>query len=99
MRKLVLRNFQAAGDILMLTAAVRDLHRACPGAFATDVRTPFPDLWENNPCDSGGCWKSRTLPLGDGDEKDASSSSTSSRSLRAGERDDAGDGAPRGLLV
>jgi ADP-heptose:LPS heptosyltransferase len=48
-RKLVLRNFQAAGDILMLTAAVRDLHRAYPGAFVTDVRTPFPDLWENNP--------------------------------------------------
>ena len=21
-------------------------------------------------CDDGGCWKSRTLPLGDGDEKD-----------------------------
>jgi hypothetical protein len=21
-------------------------------------------------CDNGGCWKSRTLPLGDGDEKD-----------------------------
>jgi ADP-heptose:LPS heptosyltransferase len=21
-------------------------------------------------CDSGGCWRSRTLPLGDGDEKD-----------------------------
>jgi hypothetical protein len=22
-------------------------------------------------CDDGGCWKSRTLPLGDGDAKDA----------------------------
>jgi len=33
----------------MLTAAVRDLHRACPGEFLTDVRTPCPDLWEHNP--------------------------------------------------
>ncbi len=49
MRKLILRNFQAAGDILMLTAAVRDLHRAHPGEFLTDVRTPFPDLWAFNP--------------------------------------------------
>ena len=29
-RKLVLRNFQSPGDIVMLTAAVRDLHRAYP---------------------------------------------------------------------
>ena len=33
----------------MLTAAVRDLHRAYPGEFVTDVRTPFPDLWAHNP--------------------------------------------------
>jgi ADP-heptose:LPS heptosyltransferase len=33
----------------MLTAAVRDLHRSHPGKFVTDVRTPRPDLWENNP--------------------------------------------------
>lgn len=33
----------------MLTAAVRDLHRCYPGQFATDVRTPCPDLWLNNP--------------------------------------------------
>ncbi|MCU1384706.1 MAG: ADP-heptose:LPS heptosyltransferase-like protein [Acidobacteria bacterium] len=49
MRKLILRNFQAPGDIVMLTAAVRDLHRAHPGEFLTDVRTPFPDLWAFNP--------------------------------------------------
>jgi ADP-heptose:LPS heptosyltransferase len=49
MRKLVLRNFQSPGDIVMLTAAVRDLHRAHPGEFLTDVRTPFPSLWERNP--------------------------------------------------
>lgn len=33
----------------MLTAAVRDLHRCCPGKFITDVRTPCPDLWRHNP--------------------------------------------------
>jgi ADP-heptose:LPS heptosyltransferase len=49
MRKLILRNFQSPGDIVMLTAAVRDLHRAYPGEFLTDVRTSCPDLWENNP--------------------------------------------------
>ena len=49
MRKLVLTNFQSPGDIVMLTAAVRDLHRAHPGEFLTDVRTSCPDLWLNNP--------------------------------------------------
>lgn len=49
MKKLILRNFQSPGDIVMLTAAVRDLHAAYPGEFATDVRTPCPALWENNP--------------------------------------------------
>ncbi len=33
----------------MLTAAVRDLHRAYPDQFLTDVRTPCDALWENNP--------------------------------------------------
>jgi FkbM family methyltransferase len=33
----------------MLTAAVRDLHAACPAQFQTDVRTSAPALWENNP--------------------------------------------------
>lgn len=47
--KLILRNFLAPGDIVMLTAAVRDLHRRYPGRFLTDVRTPCPDLWHNNP--------------------------------------------------
>jgi ADP-heptose:LPS heptosyltransferase len=49
MKRLILRNHQCPGDIVMLTAAVRDLHRACPGRFLTDVRTPCPALWEHNP--------------------------------------------------
>jgi ADP-heptose:LPS heptosyltransferase len=49
MRSLILRNFQSPGDIVMLTAAVRDLHLAYPGQFLTDVRTPCAALWDNNP--------------------------------------------------
>ena len=49
MRRLILTNHQSPGDLVMLTAAVRDLHAACPGRFLTDVRTPCPGLWENNP--------------------------------------------------
>jgi len=49
MQNLILRNFQSPGDIVMLTAAVRDLHRCYPGRFQTDVRTSCPALWENNP--------------------------------------------------
>src|SRR5262245_11474085 len=48
-RKLVLRNSLSPGDIVMLTAAVRDLHRCYPGQFLTDVRTSCAPLWENNP--------------------------------------------------
>ena len=49
LRKLILRNFQSPGDIVMLTAAVRDLHACYEGQFVTDVRTPCPAVWENNP--------------------------------------------------
>lgn len=44
-----MRNDWSPGDIVMLTAAVRELHRQNPGAFLTDVRTACPALWENNP--------------------------------------------------
>jgi ADP-heptose:LPS heptosyltransferase len=47
--KLILRCFLSPGDIVMLTAAVRDLHRNHPGRFVTDVRTSAGQLWENNP--------------------------------------------------
>jgi hypothetical protein len=49
MRKIVLKNTLSPGDIVMLTAAVRDLHLCYPSQFLTDVRTPCPHLWENNP--------------------------------------------------
>ncbi len=49
MRKVILKSFLSPGDIVMLTAAVRDLHLSHPKQFLTDVRTPCPQLWENNP--------------------------------------------------
>lgn len=49
MRKLILRSFQSPGDVVMLTAAVRDLHAANPGVFQTDLRTTARELWANNP--------------------------------------------------
>ena len=57
-RKLILTCPLSPGDVVMLTAAVRDLHLAHPGAFVTDVRTPAGQLWENNPY---------LTPLADGD--------------------------------
>ncbi|MBI2927665.1 MAG: ADP-heptose--LPS heptosyltransferase [Verrucomicrobia bacterium] len=49
MEKWIFENFQSPGDIVMLTAAVRDLLRCYPHRFVTDVRTSYPELWENNP--------------------------------------------------
>lgn len=49
MRKLILRCGLAPGDIVMLTAAVRELHHWYPNKFLTDVRTFYPEIWENNP--------------------------------------------------
>jgi ADP-heptose:LPS heptosyltransferase len=46
-RKIILKCLLSPGDIVMLTAAVRDLHQSNPGCFLTDVRTPCPALWEN----------------------------------------------------
>jgi hypothetical protein len=48
-RKLILTCDLSPGDIVMMTAAVRDLHLAHPGKFATDVRTTAGQLWDNNP--------------------------------------------------
>ena len=49
LRKLILRSFLPPGDVLMLTAALRDLHLMYPGSYITDVRTVCPALWEHNP--------------------------------------------------
>lgn len=47
--KWIFENWLSPGDVVMLTAAVRDLHRAYPGRFLTDVRTSCPALWKHNP--------------------------------------------------
>ena len=47
--RLLLRQWQALGDTVVLTAAVRDLHRSYPGRFVTDVRTACDDLLLGNP--------------------------------------------------
>jgi hypothetical protein len=69
MRRLILRSFQSPGDVVMLTAAVRDLHAAHPGQFATDVRTSADGLWLSNPhltrleerdSRTCGCWRCTT---------------------------------------
>lgn len=48
-RKLILKCRYSLGDIVMLTAAVRDLHATYPGQFQTDVRTYYEELWLGNP--------------------------------------------------
>jgi hypothetical protein len=48
-KKLRLINHLSPGDIVMLTAAVRDLHLSHPGVFATELRTIGKSVWENNP--------------------------------------------------
>ena len=47
--KLIIRQYQSPGDILMLTAAIRDLQLSYPDKFQIDVRTPCDALFENNP--------------------------------------------------
>jgi len=47
-KRLILENRQCPGDILMLTAAVRDLHHSYPD-IQLGVRTNYPWIWENNP--------------------------------------------------
>lgn len=47
--KFILKSDLALGDIVVMTAAIRELHLQYPGKFITDVRTHFPAVWENNP--------------------------------------------------
>lgn len=47
-RKIIFKNSQSPGDILMLTAAVRDMKISHPEIFI-DVRTPCKEIWDHNP--------------------------------------------------
>jgi len=48
-KRLVLRCFLCPGDLVVMTAAVRELHRQYPGRYLTDVRTSVGAIWEHNP--------------------------------------------------
>ena len=47
--RIIMTSDLCPGDILMLTAAVRELHLAHPGRFITDVRTPVSVRRDHNP--------------------------------------------------
>lgn len=48
-KRILLHNSLSPGDIVMLTAAIRDLHQTNPGEYETGIICPRMDLWENNP--------------------------------------------------
>jgi len=48
-KKIILTHFLSPGDVVMLTAAIRDLHHTYPGQFLTDIRSSCNAIWENNP--------------------------------------------------
>ena len=48
-KKIILRHFLSPGDVLMMSPAIRDLHKTYPDKYITDVRTSCNALWENNP--------------------------------------------------
>ena len=49
MKKLILKCPYSFGDIVMLTATLRDLHKKYPRQFLTDVRDSYSEVWEHNP--------------------------------------------------
>jgi ADP-heptose:LPS heptosyltransferase len=49
MERLLLRHQRAPGDIVVMTALVRDLALSYPGRFHIAVDTTFKELWSSNP--------------------------------------------------
>lgn len=47
-RKIIFAHGRAPGDVLMMSAGVRDFKALFPG-IKVNVETKFPELWENNP--------------------------------------------------
>lgn len=47
--KLLFTNLMAPGDVVAMTAMIRDLHITYPGRFLTDVRTDYTELLLHNP--------------------------------------------------
>lgn len=48
-KRLILRNRLSPGDVLVMTTAIRALHQAHPDKYETDVESPCPEIFENNP--------------------------------------------------
>lgn len=48
-RKILLQHRRSPGDIVTMTALVRDIQRTYPGEFLVDVDTPIKDIWRHNP--------------------------------------------------
>lgn len=49
MTKIIFKSNLSLSNIILLTAAIRDLHKTYPNQFLTDMRTAYPAIWENNP--------------------------------------------------
>lgn len=47
--KVIFKQWQAPGDLMMLTVAIRDLHKMYPGLIQTDVLCCYPEVFFNNP--------------------------------------------------
>ena len=48
-KTVILRHNRAAGDIIVMTAAVRDIYKAHHETLEIGVETSFSELWNNNP--------------------------------------------------
>lgn len=48
-QKLILRNYQSPGDLVMMLYALTSLHETYPGEYVTDVRVTARDLFVENP--------------------------------------------------
>jgi ADP-heptose:LPS heptosyltransferase len=46
---IIFKQWQAPGDLLMFSVAIRDLHKSYPGYFFTDVFCCYPEIFFNNP--------------------------------------------------
>ena len=49
MKKILLKNWQSPGDLMMLTSAIRDLHNAHPNKYLVKLNTSCKEIFENNP--------------------------------------------------
>jgi ADP-heptose:LPS heptosyltransferase len=48
-KKLILRNFLSAGDVLVMEAAIESLHKLHPDKYVIGVNTSCDQIYENNP--------------------------------------------------